>query len=270
MLCRRPSLVPLALLAVVVLGPPALAHDFWIEPSSFAPTPGELVKLRLRVGQGFSGDAVPRFNDRIERFDATGADGTAPVLGFDGHDPAGLARFPAAGERVVVYRSVPEPIELPPEKFAAYLAAEGLDAVAAARARSGASGPARERFSRCAKALLEVGGAPGEVATRPVGLTLELVPETDPAAMSPGDRLTVRLLYLGKPLPGALVQAFDAEAAPTPQKARADAAGRASFVLPRAGTWLVKAVHMVPAASGGDAEWESFWASLTFALSPPR
>ena len=28
----------------------------------------------------------------------------------------------------------------------------------------------------------------------------------------------------------------------------------------------VKAVHMVPAAAGGSAAWESFWASLTFEL----
>jgi len=28
--------------------------------------------------------------------------------------------------------------------------------------------------------------------------------------------------------------------------------------------WLVKAVHMVPAPAGSDADWRSFWASLTF------
>ena len=31
------------------------------------------------------------------------------------------------------------------------------------------------------------------------------------------------------------------------------------------GMWLIKAVHMVPAATGSSADWESFWASLTFA-----
>ena len=32
------------------------------------------------------------------------------------------------------------------------------------------------------------------------------------------------------------------------------------------GVWLVKAVHMVPLPKGQDADWESFWASLTFEL----
>jgi len=30
--------------------------------------------------------------------------------------------------------------------------------------------------------------------------------------------------------------------------------------------WLVKAVHMIPLPKDGDADWESFWASLTFEL----
>ena len=33
-----------------------------------------------------------------------------------------------------------------------------------------------------------------------------------------------------------------------------------------AGVWLIKAVHMIAAPPGSGAEWESFWASLTFAL----
>ena len=83
-----------------------------------------------------------------------------------------------------------------------------------------------------------------------------------------GARLTVRLLYQGRPLAGALVMALDAIDAQTPQKVRSDAQGRASFTLPRAGAWLIKAVHMIPAPRDASADWESFWASLTFSLPP--
>ena len=38
------------------------------------------------------------------------------------------------------------------------------------------------------------------------------------------------------------------------------------FRLRPGGMWLVKAVHMVPAHAGTNAEWASFWASLTFEL----
>jgi uncharacterized GH25 family protein len=47
---------------------------------------------------------------------------------------------------------------------------------------------------------------------------------------------------------------------------RTDAAGRVRVPLSRSGVWLVKAVHMIPAPAGADADWESIWASLTFEL----
>jgi len=49
-------------------------------------------------------------------------------------------------------------------------------------------------------------------------------------------------------------------------RARSDQNGRATFAIDEAGPWLVKAVHMVPAAAGSNADWESFWASLTFEM----
>ena len=48
--------------------------------------------------------------------------------------------------------------------------------------------------------------------------------------------------------------------------ARSDTDGRVRLPLQRAGRWLVKAVHMVPAPAGANAEWASYWASLTFGL----
>jgi hypothetical protein len=38
------------------------------------------------------------------------------------------------------------------------------------------------------------------------------------------------------------------------------------FRLRPGGMWLVKAVHMVPAPAGANADWASFWASLTFEM----
>ncbi len=48
--------------------------------------------------------------------------------------------------------------------------------------------------------------------------------------------------------------------------ARTDNDGRVRFRLRPGGMWLVKAVHMVQAPAGTNAEWESLWATLTFEL----
>jgi uncharacterized GH25 family protein len=235
---------------------PVLAHDFWIEPSAFTPGPRELVKLKLWVGEHLGGETLPRNESLIDWFYAIRGGVETPVIGIDGSDPAGLLRPEAAGGIVIAYRSLRSAVELDPAKFQAYLTLEGLPSVK----------PGREVFSRCAKSLLAVGGRGDPAFVKPTGLTLELTPEVDPYTLAPGARLTVRLLYRGRPLAGAMVMALDAVDAQTPQQVRSDAQGRATFTLPRAGPWLIKAVHMIPAPGDAGADWESFWASLTFSL----
>jgi len=245
-------------LAALLLSSPVLAHDFWIEPSAYNPGAGELVTLKLWVGEHLGGETLPRDESHIDWFSVVRGGVHAPVLGIDGSDSAGVLRPQAPGGVVIAYRSLRSAALLPAEEFQAYLALEGLPPVK----------PGREVFSRCAKSLLAVGGRGGPTINKPVGLTLELIPEADPYTLGPGARLTVRLLYLGKPLAGALVMALDGPDARTPQQVRSDAEGRASFTLPRAGAWLIKAVHMIRAPSDAGADWESFWASLTFSLPP--
>ena len=48
--------------------------------------------------------------------------------------------------------------------------------------------------------------------------------------------------------------------------ARTGKDGRVKLHLRPDGMWLVKAVHMTPAPAGANAEWMSYWASLTFEM----
>jgi len=252
------------------------AHDFWIDPSSFRPAPGQRVLVRLRVGQKFKGDPMPRDPKLLRRFSlfsGTPGSGTSggetPVPGVAGAEPAGFATVTSPGLNLITYASGRSSVELDGAKFEAYLADEGLETIKAQRARKGqTAAPAKEVFSRYAKSYLAVGGAGGPGYDRVLGLTLELVPEKDPTALADGAELPVRLLYLGKPLPGVLVAAFTRDRPDARVTARTDAAGRARLRLDHPGAgpgvWLVKAVHMIPAPADAGADWESFWASLTF------
>ena len=249
------------------------AHDFWIDPSSFRPAPGQRVLVRLRVGQKFKGDPVPRDLSLLRRFSlfagsaggAGAAGGETPVPGVAGAEPAGFATVTAPGLNLITYASGRSSVELDAAKFETYLADEGLETIKAQRAKKGqTAAPAKEVFSRYAKSYLAVGGAGGPGYDRVLGLTLELVPEKDPTALTAGADLPVRLLYLGKPLPGVLVAAFTRDRPDARVTTRTDAAGRARLRLDHPGVWLVKAVHMIPAPADAGADWESFWASLTF------
>jgi uncharacterized GH25 family protein len=241
------------------------AHDFWIQPSAFHPKVGGLVGLQLLVGQDMSGDPVPRDPTAVKKFVVASKSGVTTVPGRDGGNPAGIVRVDVAGLLVVGYESYPRAIELGPDKFDQYLGEEGLDAIRSLAIASKKIGrAARERYSRCAKTLL-VSGLPDSDGDRRLGLALELVAERNPYLTPPGRPLPFTLTYEGKPRAGALVIAINERSPSMKMSARSDKAGRVVFTFPVGGPWLVKSVHMIPSTSP-DADWESFWASLTFDL----
>ena len=253
--------------AALFCAAPVFAHDLWIEPTTFAPRPGQLVGVKLRVGMNLEGDPVPRYASLIRQFLVATDSDRKPLPGREGADPAGFLRATGTGMEVLGYFSSPSRIELPAEKFNAYLEDEGLDPVIAARARRGqADTPGRELYSRCAKSLILSGPASEAKGDRRLGFPLELVAERNPYALRDGGDVPIRLLWQGRPLEGALVVAVNSAAPKEKLSARSDSEGRVRFRLRPGGMWLVKAVHMVP-ASGADADWQSYWASLTFEAS---
>ncbi len=244
---------------------PCAAHDFWIELSNPKPALNGLVSVRLRVGMQFKGDPVPRLQVLYRRFVVLDATGEHPLLGQEGMDPAGYLRASVPGLATVIYDSSPSEVELDGPKFEAYLKDEGLDSISALRAKRGDTAkPAKDAFFRCAKALVDVGGQGETGFDRVVGMRLELVAEQNPCALMEGGTLPMRLLYEGKPLPGALVVALNQSDPSLKVTSRTDRQGRVKLVLPKRGTWLIKAVHMIPATPELHADWQSFWASLTF------
>jgi uncharacterized GH25 family protein len=124
-------------------------------------------------------------------------------------------------------------------------------------------------FSRCAKSLV-LSGPPSEgQGDRRLGFPLELVAERNPYAIRTGQDLPVRLTYENRPLAGTLVVAMNRQNPSEKQAARTDNDGRVRFQLRPGGMWLIKAVHMLPAPAGSNADWASYWASLTFQMGAP-
>src|SRR5262245_31013873 len=90
-------LVVTLLLTQIPLG----AHDMWLDPVTFFPSSGQVVGVRLRVGQDLVGDPLPRDGSLINQFVVFDANGRKPVVGRDGVDPAGLLRASAPGLLVI-------------------------------------------------------------------------------------------------------------------------------------------------------------------------
>jgi uncharacterized GH25 family protein len=263
-----------AALGLTLALPSALAaHDYWLELSKYCPAAGEAVLVSHRVGENLAGEAVPRNPLAIVRFDLVAADGSAtPVPGRDGFDPAGFLKVDKAGPARIVFQSTRSFVELLPEKFSSYLELEGLQKIERERQRLGKGmDVAREAFSRSAAAQLCVGASsanPGAAGSppAPAGLDLEIVPDRALCAAKAGSEIGFRVLFRGQPVEGLLVMALS-RANPAALTARTDRRGHVGFKLDRPGFWLIKAVEMRPLAAEPRADWESFWASLTFELA---
>src|SRR5947207_1662548 len=86
---KRPALpfARLAALTFVVSGV-ASAHDFWIEPSTFRPAPGEAFTASLRVGQKLQGEPLPLIPFFVDRFVLKGR---GPEVSIEGESRSGPA-----------------------------------------------------------------------------------------------------------------------------------------------------------------------------------
>ncbi len=82
---------------VLLLPVAAFAHDFWLEPTTFSTRPGQIVGVRLRVGQNLLGDPVPRDPALLKELIVEDGSGRRPLIGRTGSDPAGLLRAELAG-----------------------------------------------------------------------------------------------------------------------------------------------------------------------------
>ncbi len=261
-----PSSIALLLAATVA----AHGHVLYIMPGNFLPAGGATITVGFHVGDSFPESEVGGRLDRLKDPRLIWRNGSAAIgnLRVDGKRDAGDAVAGGTGELIAAVQTIPNLIELNPAKFTDYLKEEGLTETIAWRAAHGESGkPGKERYSKYAKAVLIAGAANGFASHR-VGYVIEIIPEADPYTLKPGALLPVQVLFRGKP--AADLQIESAWAAGGGQKTtvagRTGPDGRTKVPLPSAGLWRIHTIKMERCAEPSVADWESFWASMTFEL----
>lgn len=252
---------------------PAVAHDFWLQPSPYWFAPHASVPLTLQVGHGPYRQRSPISARRIMRFEAIDPQGIATDLRnrlrVGAADADADVQLATPGTHVLLLETDSAAMtSLPAIRFNDYLRAEGLTPAIIERERTGRMDrDGAERYGRHAKALVQV-GAPGTDAaavTRPLGLALEIVPERNPYTLPHADQLPIHVLYLGKPLSGALVKLTRLEHDESPVEThRTDTAGRAVFTVPAHGSWLLNVIWTRPLPASDDVDFETAFASLAF------
>lgn len=167
----------------------------------------------------------------------------------------------------------PDYIALPAEMFAEYLHHEGMDDAVAAFAGN-KLGTIRERYTKHAKAIFQVGTPLTDDYRTPLGYKVEVFVDRNPGSVKAGEDMPIRVLYEGKPLAGQIVYVGRAKQdagakATVPEasvyKLKTDAEGRASFKVGVKDKWYVQLIHMQK-IDDPDADYESNWSTITFEI----
>jgi uncharacterized GH25 family protein len=268
----RISMVLMALACAV----PAAAHDFWLQPRFYWLPPGGSTTVSIQVGHGALRQPSPLTLDRITMLRTIGPKGSLDQK-LTLRPGAGAFNSPMAfqgpGTYIIALETNHASSVLPAIRFNDYLKFEGLTPALTLRAATRTTdAPGREIYSRRAKALVQVGppSDKGEAwVTRPMGMSLEIVPEKNPYTLILNAPLPVRILYEGRPLAGALVMLtnleFDGHALETHLS---DASGRAAFHFPHTGTWLINVLWTKPIKGVAGADYDTTFSSLTFGYPP--
>lgn len=258
-------------LSLIVAAAPAMAHDFWVQPQRFQVEAGAPLGATFEVGHGANRQRWGNGPDRIVQvtdiFNGKRVDQRARLRSAG---PADLVTsFASPGLHVLAMQTVHSYSDLPAIRFNDFLKEEGLVPAIAARKRAGTSNtPGRERYSRRAKALIQVGArtaANQALATRPIGLKLEIVPERNPYALGASRKLPVHVLYRGRRLAGAMVKFtnLDQDAKPL-AVAITDRAGRVFFDVPATGKYLLNVIWTESVKDDARADFDTTFSSLTF------
>lgn len=245
----------------------AFAHDMWIEAESFFVEPGR--EIGLRGGNGtiyrLSENAVAP--ERISRWVHLGPDGEALEAGPPGVDGNWLTWTfvpPGEGNYWVAAATEPSLIALSAEEFNAYLEHDGVPRALEERRRKGILDRDEvELYSKYVKAYLQAGVSLSGNFDRPLGLPIEIIPQTNPYGLELGDALTVRVLFRDEPLPGLLLHGGYEASEQEVVQLYSDDEGRVTIPITSAGRWYLRGIHLFEVA-GREHTYESYWASLTF------
>jgi len=263
---------------VSVLSVIVFAHEFWLYPQKFFYTIREVANIRFHVGENFTGENWMGGNDKIQQLLHYSPSGNiadlSSRLSANKGDSVQLP-LQEEGTHMIIFHSNNSFINLEAEKFNSYLKEDGLDNTALYRkAHNEDQINGKEYYQRSVKTILQVSGKLTDECTKPTSLPLDIIPEENPysipvlSSKADAKKVKFQVLFNGAPLANALVKVWyhTSKNHVTIDSARTNKKGWA-ITERHSGPYLVSCVHMERNDADSIADWQSYWASLSFEYS---
>jgi len=244
------------------------AHEFWLEPERFFYRRGESMKLKFVVGENFNGENWSGNREKVASLTLHTEKGMRSLAGLitaNKGDSLGLI-LDEEGTQAICFNSTNSFINLDAKEFNAYLAEDRLSEAADYRMKHHETDSAgREYYQRSVKTLMQVGDKTTQSCTLPMALPLDLVPLQNPYNLNDDDSLTIRVLFKGKPLAGQFMQVWHRNREIFLKvQYRTNNNGEFSFPVLTKSKWMVSTVRMERLKNNAMADWQSYWASITW------
>jgi len=248
------------------------AHDFWLSPESYHLETPAIVDVSVMIGHPEDKLSWPLSPHRIVGLKSIGPDGIRDhqsAMGDYAPSKELPIRLEEKGLHILSIETTSAVSVLDAEKFNDYVEEEGLTPVKIDRVIKRTNDkPGRETYSRRGKALIQVGDVSDtdpEYLTRPIGLTLEVVPLQNPARLKEGEEFTSRVYYRGVPISGATIGLVDLGSKDGVLAVKkTDANGLVNFDRPEAGLWMLHVVWADTLPENETAEYDTIFSSLSF------
>ena len=259
------------LILIMVFSAFAYTHDLWLVPQNFVVEPGQPLVIFANTGMDFPKSLNAIRPERISRYILVGKSGKKELTTFKNQDKSltTVCVMKAPGTYVAALSLHPREIRLKAAEFNEYLLHDGLKNIYELRKKEGIlQKDAVEHYSKYPKAILQVGGLRDDTPCKPLGLTVEIIPQSNPFGLKKGEDLAVMVLFRGIPLPDAEVNwSYPGLGETFAGTVRTDIKGKTSVPLQRTGLYVIRLTHM-EWVKKPTHEWESYWASLTFEVPP--
>ncbi len=256
------------LILVCLFTAPLLAHEFWLQPQQFLFSAGDEINIRFQVGEKFAGNnwkgSYQKVKDiRLYYVDVT--DDLSGALTDDEGDSLQFSMF-EEGTAMITFNSINSSIQLNAKEFNAYLEEDGLNgAIEYRKNHNETDSSANELYQRSVKTIVQVGSKKTDVFKAQTNLPLDLIPQSNPYTIGNNQTMNMKVLFMGKPLANVKMKTWQRIAGNISDSSYiTNEKGEFSFPVNTAGEWMVSCVHMIRLDNNSDAQWQSYWGSVTW------
>lgn len=245
-----------------------LAHEFWLSPNKFIYKRGDKINIRFFVGENFDGLNWNGNKENVHSlklyYGGVNDDLSKYISELTG-DSLELTMLDE-GTNLITFNSTNRFIEIEAPKFQEYLHEDGLyNAIEYRIENNEMDSMGKELYQRCAKTLIQVGLKKDNTSSLATELPLDIIPYTNPYMLRHKDSLKVKILFFDQPVSKSLVKIWYREKGKTIKTDLiSDEAGNIKFPANNSGKWMVSIVKMIRLENDPDAQWQSYWGTLTW------